>query len=260
MIRGAIVDLDGTVYTGDTLVPGAKRGLDDLRSADVSPLFFSNNPTRDGEAYVERLVAMGLDVRSGEACSAADVTVAYLQTEHPDETTYLVGSRALGSILRENGVAVVDDPVTADVLVASWTDEFSYGDMQAALDGLDESTTFLGTDPDRTYPGEGGRLVPGTGAITSALAATVGREPDRVLGKPSTEALSVALERIGVPPEDCLVVGDRLNTDLAMGARAGMTTALVLTGVSDHADVEASDVEPDYVLDSLAEVGRIVGR
>lgn len=258
MLRGAIVDLDGTVYVGETLVDGAEDGVDALRVAGVDPLFFSNNPTRGGDAFVERLVEMGVDARPGEACSAADVTAEFLLTEHGDDSVYLVGSDGLARLLDARGVALTDDPVDADVLLASWTDEFGYDDLQAALDGLDDETTFLATDPDRTYPTGDGAFVPGTGAISGSLAAAAGRAPDRVLGKPSPTALAFALDRIGAPPEDCLVVGDRLNTELAMGARAGMTTVLVLTGVSDRADVGTADVEPDHVVDSLADVGSVL--
>ncbi|MCU4799534.1 HAD-IIA family hydrolase [Halobacteria archaeon HArc-gm2] len=258
MLRGAIVDLDGTVYTGDELVEGADDGVDDLRTAGVTPLFFSNNPTRDGDAFVERLVAMGVDARPGDACSAADVTAAYLREEHPGSSVYLVGSDSLSDVLRDEGVTLTSDPVGADVVLASWTESFAYEHLQAALDGLDEETAFLATDPDRTYPVDKGQFVPGTGAISGAMAAAAGSEVDRVLGKPSPTALAYALDRIGAPPEACLVVGDRLNTELAMGDRAGMTTVLVLTGVCDRSDVEAGPVEPDYVLDSLAAIGTVL--
>ncbi|SFS06288.1 Haloacid Dehalogenase Superfamily Class (subfamily) IIA [Halomicrobium zhouii] len=258
MLRGAIVDLDGTVYTGETLVDGADDGVDDLRAAGVTPLFFSNNPTRTGDAFVERLVEMGVDARPGDACSAADVTAAYLREEHAGASVYLVGSDSLADVLRDEGVTLTGDPAGADVVLASWTEAFAYEHLQDALDGLDEETAFLATDPDRTYPVDSGQFVPGTGAISGAMAAAAGREPDRVLGKPSPTALDYALERIGAPAEACLVVGDRLNTELAMGDRAGMTTALVLTGVCDRSDVETAAVEPDYVLDSLAAIRTVL--
>lgn len=258
MIRGAIVDLDGTVYTGETLVDGADTGVRALRDAGITPLFFSNNPTRDGDAFVERLVEMGVDARPGDACSAADVTASYLADEHAGESVYLVGSDSLREILADRGVSLTEDPAEADVFLASWTDEFGYADLQAALDGIDDETAFLATDPDRTYPVGDGQFVPGTGAISGALAAAVGRELGRVLGKPSQTALDVALERIGVPASECLVVGDRLNTELAMGQRVGMTTVLVLTGVCKRSDVASASIEPDYVIDSLADIGSVL--
>lgn len=258
MVEAAIVDLDGTVYHGDEPLPGASEGVDALRAAGASLLFFSNNPIYDGEDYVERLRGMGLDVRHGEAVSAADVTREYLVERHAGDEIFLVGTDALADMLRAADLALTDEPEAAEVLLASWTPEFGYDDLVDALRAADGGITLLGTDPDRTFPGSEGKPIPGSGAVINAVAGVLEREPDRVLGKPSEEALAAALERLGVPAEDVLVVGDRLDTDVAMGERAGMETAVVLTGVTDRADVEASDVKPDHVLDSLAEVGQLI--
>lgn len=258
-MKGAIVDLDGTVYRGDELLPGATEGIAALRRAGLSLCFFSNNPTRDGEDYVTRLQDLGVDARAGEACSAGVATTEHLREHHADDTIMLVGSADLAEQLRANGLALTDDPDEADVLVGSWDPEFGYEDMDQALQAVDAETPFLGTDPDRIVPGPGDRFVPGSGAIVGALARTVGREPDRILGKPSETALDLALERVGAPAAECLVVGDRLDTDLAMGDRAGMTTVLVLSGVATRDDLETANVNPDYVIEALGEIDRVIG-
>jgi HAD superfamily hydrolase (TIGR01450 family) len=259
-LRGAIVDLDGTVYRGDSLLPDVPEAIDRLRGAGLDLLFFSNNPTKDEAAYVDRLREFGLSVRPGEACSAGVVTTEYLREHHADEAVMLVGAPGLREQLRAAGVALTDAPAETDVLVGSWTPAFDYDDMTAALHAVDADTAFLGTDPDRTFPDENGRVVPGSGAVVESLAATVGRRPDVVLGKPSAVARAAALDRLGVPAEECLVVGDRLDTDIALGARAGMTTVLVLSGIADRADVARSDIDPDYVLDGLDRIGQVLGR
>lgn len=257
-LGGAIVDLDGTVYRSDELLPGAVEGTDTLRAAGLSLLFFSNNPTKDGDAYVDLLTDLGLDVRPNEACSAGVATAEYLCDHHSDDAVFLIGSSGLRAQLRDAGVSLTDDPEEADVLVGSWTPTFDYDRMVDALRAVDEDTVFLGTDPDRTFPRADGRLVPGSGAIVGALARTVGREPDAVLGKPSDVALDLALDRLGVPADECLIVGDRLDTDLAMGARAGMTTVLVLTGIASRDDVPDGDDRPDYVIDGLGDIGVVL--
>ncbi len=254
---GAIVDLDGTVYRGDDLLPGASGAVDRLRSAGLDLLFFSNNPTRGGDAYVDRLRGYGVDVRAGEACSAGDVTTEYLLETHAEDTIMLVGSAGLCEQFEAAGLSLTSDPAATDVLVGSWTDGFGYDDMLAALRAVDEETAFLGTDPDRTVPAEAG-TIPGSGAVVGALSATLGRDPDAMLGKPSEAALRFALDRLDVDPAACLVVGDRLETDIALGERAGMTTALVRSGVAGDAEVAASDIDPDYVLDSLADIGTVL--
>lgn len=257
-LSGAIVDLDGTVYRGNQLIPGVDGAISRLRECGLSLLFFSNNPTKDGGTYVEHLSNLGLDVRSGEACSAGVVTTEYLQAHHATDDILFVGSDGLRRQLLAADLSLTTDPNAAEVVLASWTPEFHYDDMTTALHAIDETTTFLGTDPDRTFPGENGRLIPGSGAIVNSIAVTTDRDPDAILGKPSEIALETALDRLGVPAEECLVVGDRLSTDLAMGARAGMTTVLVLSGVTDRTDVAESDVQPEYVIDSLADIDSVL--
>jgi len=252
-VRGVVVDLDGTVYRGDTLVRGAAEAVRTLRDRGVRVCFCSNNPTKTPAEYVARLAGMGIGADESLILPASTVTRDYLRENHADESTYLVGSGSLGSHLRESGQRLVDDPRDASVFVSSWDEAFDYDTLNDALAGIDDETTFLGTDPDRTVP-TGDGLMPGSGAITGSIARTVGREPDHVLGKPSPEAAEAALDRLGVPAENCLVVGDRLDTDLAMGERFGMETALVLTGVARSGDVPDSDVDPDLVLDSLADL------
>ncbi|MBX0323056.1 HAD-IIA family hydrolase [Halomicroarcula sp. F13] len=253
-VRGVIVDLDGTVYHGDRLLPGAAAAVDRLRERGTSLCFFSNNPLHDGAEYVDRLTEMGVDARPGEACSSAVVTREYLDANHAGDAVFVVGTPSLRDRVRATAAELVSDPRAADVLLASWTDEFHYRDMVDALRAIDEETAFLGTDPDRTFPDEDGNPTPGSGAIIRAIGGVVERDPDLVLGKPSDVAVEAALERVGCAPEECLVVGDRLDTDVAMGERAGMETVLVRTGVSDDDDVERSEVTPDHVVDSLADV------
>lgn len=257
-MEGAIVDLDGTVYRGETLIPGAKAGIESLRAAGLDTLFFSNNPVRDSESYAQRLTEFGIPTEPHEACSAGVATTEYLVEHHRDGTVLCIGDDGLRAQLRDGGIRLTDAPANAEVLVASWTDEFEYSDMQTALDAVDDTVPFLGTDPDRTFPGPNGRPVPGSGAIVGAVSAVIGREPDRMLGKPSETALDLSLNRLGADPQSCLVVGDRLETDLAMGDRAGMTTVLVESGIADAGDVESSSVEPDYVIDSLGEIDSVL--
>jgi len=262
-VAGVVVDLDGTVYRAGEPIPGAVEAIERLRELGIAVIFCSNNPTKTPTEYAERLGSMGIECDPEDVVPASTVTRDYLREHHPDDPTYLVGAPSLRTYLEDAGLDIVDT-AAASVLVASWDETFDYDEMQVALDCIDEDTTFLGTDPDRTVPDDGG-LMPGSGAVIAAVAGTVGRDPDRVLGKPSDEAADAVLDRLGLPAERCLVVGDRLDTDLAMGASRGMTTALVGTGVTDVTAIsngtgsgQYGAVDPDYVLDSLADLpGRI---
>jgi 4-nitrophenyl phosphatase len=262
--RGVVLDVDGTVLRGDRVLAGARAGLAAVDAAGCQRLFVTNNPTRGPEGYAERFERAGLSVASEEVVTAGETTVAYLRAHHADDALYVLGEAGLCEQLDAAGFARTDDPDAADCLVASIDRSFDYDDLTAAMWALSDGTTaFVGTDPDVVIPA-GERDVPGSGAVVRAVEAVAGRAPDAVLGKPSATARRVVADRLAVPPEECLVVGDRPDTDVAFGNRAGMTTALVTTGVTDASAAAAAgeddpDCRPDLVLESLAELSRVLG-
>ena len=256
--RGAVIDVDGTVVRGDEPIAGAPAALDRLAAAGVRRLFVSNNPTKAPPAYVDRFARAGIDVEASEVVTAGTVAAAYLRDRHAGDALFVVGDPGLVEQFEAAGLSVTAAREAADVCVVSVDSAFSYDRLCEAMWLLeDESVPFVGTDPDMTIPAVD-RDVPGSGAMINAVAGVAGRDPDIVLGKPSAPARRTALNRLGLPPEDCFVVGDRLDTDIAFGERAGMTTALVRTGVTDDDALAAAGVEPDYVLDSLADVDRVL--
>jgi 4-nitrophenyl phosphatase len=259
-IRGAVLDVDGTLVRGEESLAGADRALSALERAGVDRLLFSNNPTAAPPAYVDRLARAGLSVAADEVVTAGTTAVRHLGEHHADDRLLLVGETGLCDQLTDAGLAVVDDPADADAVVASIDRNFGYADLRDAYRALaDGSTPLIGTDPDVVIPTADGDL-PGSGAIVRAVAAVADRDPDVVLGKPSRAARALVRERLPHPPEQCLVVGDRLDTDIALGARAGMTTALVLTGVTDRADLADAAVEPDHVLETVGGLAELVAR
>lgn len=258
--RGAVVDLDGTVLREGALIPGAADALAALRERVDRVLFLTNDPTVPPGRYAAHLRDIGVDAGPDDVLTAAVATIDYLRAEHHGETVFPIAESTVVDQLEAADIPVTDDPEDAEVVVAGYHREFHHDDMQAALDafGADGEVAFVGTDPDTTVPTADG-VKPGSGAIINAVAGVVGREPDAVLGKPSATTARLAADRLGVPPEDCVLVGDRLDTDVAMGERVGMTTVLVRTGVSDDADIESGDVRPDHVVDSLADVPALLG-
>ena len=140
------------------------------------------------------------------------------------------------------------------MVVTSHDHEFDYDDLTRALWALEDAVAFYGSDPDLVYPGRGGRPYPGSGAITGAVARVARREPDRVFGKPSEPAIRMVEEALGHPPERVLVVGDGLDTDVAMGEAGGFHTAFVLSGRGSREELAAAGSTPDHVLDSLADL------
>ncbi|WP_255166958.1 HAD-IIA family hydrolase [Natrononativus amylolyticus] len=255
--QAAILDVDGTIVRGNALLPGAVDGLATLEEVGVSRLLFSNNPTRGAAHYGEKLAAHGIDVAPEDVLTSATVTAAYLAENHAGERIYLVGEDRLRRILEDAGLSVTTEPTAAEVVVGSIDRDLEFDTLSDALTALEREVPFYGTDPDVTIPTDDGSI-PGSGAILAAMEAMGGRQVDAILGKPSAVAAAAAMARLEAPPSETLVVGDRLDTDILLGADAGMDTAVVLTGVTTRATVEDGDVTPDYVLESLGDVGDLL--
>ena len=255
---GAVLDVDGTVVRGNDPIPGAPAGYRRLREVGIETLFVSNNPAKAPPAYVDRLGAAGYDVDAEQVFTAGTVTTRYLREHHADDDLLCIGTPGLLDQFDEADLATTEDVDDADALVASIDHEFDYDDLCTALWTLDRDVPFIGTDPDIVIPAPE-RDRPGSGAVINAIAGVAEREPDVVLGKPSSTAIEMVRERLPYPPEECLVVGDRLNTDIALGERAGMTTVLVRSGITDDDAIDGAEVTPDYVIDDLGNIDRVIG-
>lgn len=256
--QGAVLDVDGTVLRGDEAIPGARDGVRRLRTAGVDRLYVTNNPTHPPESYVDRLRDASVEATAAPVVTSGVVTAHWLERQYHGEAVAVVGEDGLEAQLEDADVRLVPSASTADAVVVSMDRGFDYDRLCEAFWAVsDPDVGFVGTDPDMVVPAPE-RDVPGSGAIINAVAGVADREPDVVLGKPSEPTRRLVEDRLGAPPESCLLVGDRLDTDIAMGERAGMTTVLVRTGVTDADDLAASDVRPDYVLDSLADLDQVL--
>jgi arabinose operon protein AraL len=256
-MKGAIVDLDGTVYRGEELLPGADRGVELLREGDAGVLFVTNKPIERRDSYCEKLNRLDIPCGSGDVITSATVTADYLAAEYPESVSYVVGEEPLREELRDAGLAVTEDPADASVVVASMDREFDYAALSDAMAAIDEETLFIATNPDRTCPVADGEIPDAAGMI-GAIEGVTGQDLDGLMGKPSETIMRTAMGRLGVDPGQCFMIGDRLETDMEMGNRAGMTTVLVLTGVTTREDVAESSVSPDYVIDSLGDIGEVM--
>jgi HAD superfamily hydrolase (TIGR01457 family) len=255
---GALVDMDGTLYRGDTPIDGARDAIETLRTAGIAVQFLTNNPTKSPENYVKKLAGMGIDAAPENIVTAGVVTADYLTREHGDEALFVVGEPDLKEVLADAGLALTDDPAATDVVVLSLDTGLDHGLFTQTLRAVSPETPIVATNPDRTKPGTDG-IMPSAGLVIGAVEGMTGRGPDVVAGKPSEVAARFALDRLGVPAEACLLVGDRLDTDIELGERSGMTTVLVRTGVTDDRALAESDIQPDYVLDSIADIERVLG-
>jgi arabinose operon protein AraL len=250
---GAVLDLDGTVYLGGSLIDGAAGAIRMIRMADLSVLFLTNKPIARREDYYEKLVSFGIPTTIENVINSSSVAATYLQSHHETDPILVVGEDPLSEELRTVGLTLTDDPVEAQVVLVSMDREFDYETLSKALYALDDDTTFLATNPDRTCPTADGEI-PDCRAMTGAIEGATGREVDRVLGKPAETAMNAAMKRLDTRPERCLMIGDRLETDVRMGNRSGMTTVLVLSGATDRETVADSGIRPDHVIESIANI------
>ncbi len=253
-----IFDQDGTIYLGNHLLPGVKRTITALRDRGFATRFLSNNPTKDPQQYADKLDALGLTTPLGDIANTVVTTVSWLKKHRPDAVLFPIAEQPLISALVEAGFRISEDADQIDIVIASYDRTFTYAKLQIAFDTLrhNERAILVQTNPDRYCPFPNGRGEPDCAAITAAIEACTGVTCSVNFGKPSAIMAEEAMRGIDVDPSRVMMVGDRLNTDIAMGRHAGMATALVLTGDSTLADLaqcEASE-RPEFVLNHLDEL------
>ena len=250
---GYIFDLDGTIYLGEHLIPGAKEVVAWLRGHGRRAVFLSNKPLEPGSSYAAKLTRLGIPATPDEVITSVQALIYYLREHHPRARLFVIGEKALLDELRREGFTLTEAVEEIDVVVAAFDRTLDYAKLNTAHQALVRGARFLATNADRTCPIEGGAL-PDCAGVIAFLEATSERKVELIAGKPSANMLEAAVARLGVPKERCLLVGDRLATDMVMGQQAGMDTALVLTGVTTREMLAQSDLKPTYVLESVADV------
>lgn len=255
---GYLFDLDGTIYLGDELLPGARALVAGLRAQGRQVLFLSNNPTKDPQMYADKLARLGLPTPV-EHCVNPLVTMAdWLRREAPGAAAFVIGEEPLVRALRAAGVRLSEDPREIDVVVASYDRAFDYRKLQIAFDAIWQHgrARLVTTNPDAYCPLPGGRGEPDAAAVVAAIEASTGARCEAVLGKPSAVMLDTALGVLGLRRDECVMVGDRLLTDVAMAVDAGLDSALVLTGDStaEQAAALPADRRPTWVLERIDEL------
>lgn len=250
--RGFIFDMDGVFYVGTRTLPGVREVLDAVTLRDKQVMLATNNSMATPEQYVEKLAAMGIDVPPTAILTSAVATRDYLERTLPaGSRLFVIGMPSLREQLFTDSpfhpVQYGEEPV--DAVVMGLDRAFDYAKLTAAHAAIRDGAQFIATNADATLPTEAG-LVPGAGAIIAAVETCTGQVPT-VIGKPGPLLLEMAAARMGIAPGEAVMVGDRLDTDILAGFRAGMMTVLVLTGVSGRDDLAAAEAQPDLVVNDL---------
>lgn len=251
---GYVFDLDGTVYLGEELLPGAKETLAALKER-ANVVYLTNKPLETPADYAAKLTRLGVQTPPEAVISSTDALLLYLGQGAPRARLFVVGEPPLISLLRSAGYEVVDEAERVDVVVVSFDRTFDYRKLKIAFDAVNAGARIVATNPDAYCPTPNGGL-PDCAAMLAAVEASTGAHAEAVVGKPSRHMASALLYRLGVPARDTLLVGDRLATDVRMANEAGMASALVLTGATGLEEALASRDRPDYILGGLGELLR----
>jgi 4-nitrophenyl phosphatase len=247
-----IFDMDGVLYRGSQALPGVRELLDALTLRERRFMLATNNSTATPEAYEAKLAAMGIEVSAAEVLTSGLATRDYLIQTLPDGAgIYVIGMPALRELLFTGTPfhPVQYGEEQPEAVVVGLDLGFTYDKLKIANEAIRHGARFIATNADATLPTEAG-LVPGAGSIIAALETASGQRPV-VIGKPETPMLEAAMARMGTGPEETVMIGDRLDTDILAGARAGVPTVLVLTGVSTREDLATAEALPDVVVSDL---------
>ncbi len=252
--RGWLFDLDGTVYRGEALVPGAAETIAALRTAGRRVAFLSNKPLFTREDYAAKLTRLGIPTPAEAVINSSLVLARHLAGLDAGAPVFVIGEPPLVAELRAHGFEVRADERVRWVVIA-FDRTFDYGKLNTALQAVKRGARLIATNPDRTCPTEDGEI-PDCAGMIAAVEAVTDRRVETIVGKPSPIILEVALAALGVSAAECVMVGDRIETDIVMGKRLGLTTVLVLTGITRAGDARIAEVAPDLVLPSIVELIR----
>ncbi len=247
--KGFIIDMDGVVYREKEVIKGSPEAIKKLKELGKKIIFISNNSTRSREEYMEKLVEMNLPIDIDEIMPATYALAKYVSRTYPDKKVFVIGTLGLIKELIWAGVKLTDDEDKADILVTGSDLSINYEKFKKAVKILLKGKPWIATNKDKLHPTQSG-LVPGAGLIVGALSFVTGREPE-IIGKPSKHIVEEAIKKIGVKKDECIIIGDLIESDILAGKNAGIATALVLSGATSKESLEKSEIKPDYVLDRL---------
>ncbi|MGG3940990.1 HAD-IIA family hydrolase [Peribacillus psychrosaccharolyticus] len=254
-IEGVLIDLDGTVYRGSSLIPGAYEAICHLRKLEKKIVFLSNRGNFSREMCRDKLNELGIKVETDEILLSSTIASRYLKDFYSESKVWTLADQGLRDELVNHGINLAETPQVADFLLISLHENLLYADLNNAFKAVQHGARILATNADKMFPSDSGLSIDVAGMI-GAIEATTEKKVEKVFGKPSKLMVEAALDRLGVPAEKCMMIGDSLESDIRMGNTHGMRTLLVLTGNTKRADIVSlsDDSSPDIILDSLEEL------
>jgi NagD protein len=248
--QGFIIDMDGVLYHGNHLLPGAKDFVNWLKAEDKSFLFLTNSSERSQRELQQKLARLGIDVGEEHFYTSALATAGFLASQCPDGSVYVIGEAGLMNALYNAGFSMND--VNPDYVVVGDTRAYSYEKIEKAVHLVLNGAKLIGTNPDMTGPSEKG-IVPSTRALIAPIELATGKHAYFV-GKPNPLIMRHALKKLSCRPEDSAIIGDRMDTDIVAGIESGIDTILVLSGVSTRQTVTLFPYRPGYILNGVGDI------
>lgn len=250
-VRCFLLDMDGTFYLGEQLLDGSLQFIETLHKQGIEYLFLTNNSSKDSQQYVEKITRLGLPISREKILTSGEATVMHIASQKPEARVYIVGTPALENEFTGHGFILTPDQ--PDFAVLGFDTTLTYEKLWKLCDFVRAGVPYIATHPDYNCPTETGYM-PDIGAMIAFVKASTGREPDLIVGKPNKLFVEKAAKRTGIPVSAMCMIGDRLYTDIALGATAGIPTVLVLSGETKAGEVSESLFKPDYIFQDLGEM------
>ena len=248
--KGFICDMDGVIYHGNRLLPGVIEFVNWLYAEDKNFLFLTNSSERSPIELKEKLNRLGLEIDESHFYTSALATAKFLKDQCPGGSAYVIGEPGLLNALYDAGITMND--VNPDYVIVGETHNYNYASILQAVKLIQKGAKLIGTNPDLTGPTEEG-VIPACRAFVAPIELVTGKEA-YYIGKPNPLMMRTGIKRLGVHSEDAVIIGDRMDTDIIAGIESGLTTFLVLSGVSTHETVDNFPYRPDYILTGIDEI------
>jgi len=252
-IRCFLLDMDGTFYLGEKLFPWSLGFIKTINSFGIDFLFVTNNSSKTGRMYAEKISRMGLPISEEKVLTSGEATAIYVQEKFPDSSVYIVGTSSLLSEFTDKNIFI--DEANPDVIVLGFDTTLTYKKLQKLCDFARAGLPFIATHPDLNCPIENG-FMPDIGATLAFVKSSTGRDPDVIVGKPNRMIVEIAAHKLNLPLRNLAIVGDRLYTDIALGQASGILSILVLSGETTKEDLASSPYRPDHVFSHLGELAQ----
>lgn len=250
-VRCFLLDMDGTFYLGERLLPGAPQFLELLHQQGRDYLFLTNNSSKDSRQYVQKFARLGLQIPLEKIMTSGEATAMHVQRQQSGTRVYVVGTEALEREFQERGFVLTDE--APDFAILGFDTTLTYAKLWKLCDLVRAGVCYIATHPDYNCPTETG-FMPDIGAMIAFVKASTGREPDLVVGKPNALLVEYAAKRTGIPVSAMCMIGDRLYTDIALGAAANIPTILVLSGETRAEEVAGSSYQPTFIFQDIKAV------